>query len=217
MSHRQEAAPEPASSGRPRPADQSSTRTRRWNLGRACKRPGSTICAGIVLLLLSSCQAASEPGGAEGPALTEPAAQDVRATEAALPTADPTRSSGPPPPGDAPAVDAELEGPIWLLTGMGAEGIAPLPGSQPSLQLQAGGVGGNAGCNTFAGSYRLERGGLVFEGLAMTEMMCTAPSGIMEQESRYLSALQATRSYEHVEGRLTLLDAQGLPLARFER
>jgi heat shock protein HslJ len=40
-------------------------------------------------------------------------------------------------------------------------------------------------------------------------MFCTTPDGIMVQESTYLNALAAARSYAIREDRLTLLDDNG--------
>ena len=45
--------------------------------------------------------------------------------------------------------------------------------------------------------------------LAITEMACASPEGVMEQEAAYMEALQSAAAYRVVENRLELEDAAG--------
>ena len=162
---------------------------------------------GVGLLACSDRRVAPEAGEARDAA--------VRATLATLPTADPERAGGPPPPAAAPAKDDSVSGRIWLLSSLGAEGRSPLTDTELTLQLLAGGASGSAGCNTFAGSYDAGAGSLRIDRLAVSQMMCLAPEGVMAQESAYLGALGSATGYRIESGQLLLIAADGVVLARF--
>lgn len=68
-------------------------------------------------------------------------------------------------------------------------------------------VTGNASCNNFFGNYSLDGNKLSFGPLGSTEMFCTGPDGLMDQESAYLAALESATGYRTEEGKLLLLDA----------
>jgi putative lipoprotein len=74
---------------------------------------------------------------------------------------------------------------------------------------------GSGGCNRFTGGARIDGGTLSLGPLASTRMACAPPQG--PQEDRYLQALNATRKYEIITGRLRLLDANGAVLAVLSR
>ena len=94
-------------------------------------------------------------------------------------------------PDDASKAEA-LVGPTWRLTTI--EGQPVLAGSKVTAVFSAEArVSGNAGCNGYFGSAKLETGTLSIGALASTLMACV-PDGVMSQETRYLAALQsATR------------------------
>jgi heat shock protein HslJ len=81
--------------------------------------------------------------------------------------AAPAGSPGPPA--------AAIEGPTWTAIAVG--GQLPVPGHEPSIQLDAGRVRGSGGCNGFSGGYRYDArtGRIAFDGLAMTAMGCLDP------------------------------------------
>ena len=69
-------------------------------------------------------------------------------------------------------------------------------------------AGGSLGCNPYSTTYFADAAGLRFGGIAPTSNMC--PTAVMEQESRYSAALEATRSARReVDGALLLIDAEG--------
>jgi len=60
-----------------------------------------------------------------------------------------------------------------------------------------GTVKGSAGCNSYSGSYEAEGSQLSIPGpIAVTEMYCTEPEGLMDQEQEFLSILQLAESYQ---------------------
>lgn len=73
-------------------------------------------------------------------------------------------------------------------------------------------VTGNASCNSFTGSYEIVDGAIVVGNLASTRMMC--PPALMEQEARFLSAMQRVHSWSARNGLLYLYDTQGKELFR---
>ncbi len=78
---------------------------------------------------------------------------------------------------------------------------------------QAGKLGGNAGCNSFSGAYKANGNQLTIEPGAMTMMACMAE--VMQQESDFIAALAATRTYEIKDGRLILAGEAGKELVVF--
>lgn len=65
-------------------------------------------------------------------------------------------------------------------------------------------VSGNAGCNDFFGTYRVEGGLISIGSLASTEKYCLWPEGVMEREGIYLGLLQKSTRYNVDRDELTL-------------
>lgn len=112
-----------------------------------------------------------------------------------------------------------LEGMTWYLlifhtaSGRSAE---VLPGTEVTASFGSDGmVGGLAGCNRYRASFAEREGRLFIRDLAVTELYCGSPSGIMSQEAMYLSFLQRTAGYRIENGLLTLTNAEGNPLLTF--
>ncbi len=73
-------------------------------------------------------------------------------------------------------------------------------------------IGGSAGCNTYSGTYQVQGESLTISSpLAVTMMMCSTPTGIMEQEAVFLNLLQLVKAYKlsDVEPQLHLLNDKG--------
>lgn len=120
-------------------------------------------------------------------------------------------------PAAAAAAPAPLLGTAWRLVRLGAQPLLDeerLRGPQLQLRGQPAGVlNGSGGCNRIDGRYRVEGAGLQFEDVEATRLACAVG---MEQEQRFMDALQAARGWR-IEGReLELLDAAGRAVARFE-
>ncbi len=78
-----------------------------------------------------------------------------------------------------------------------------------------GQVTGSAGCNNYFGSYTVTGDGIAIGPLGSTKMMCGEPMGVMEQESAYLAALDASAMYAIAGSTLTLMDSGGAVMATF--
>lgn len=119
------------------------------------------------------------------------------------------------------AVDQNLDGTEWLLTGYndGTGGfVSVISGTAVTVKFSNGDlVSGNAGCNSYTGAYTVTGSSISIGPLAMTEMYCMEPEGVMAQESAYLAAIEASDSYRVGHGELVLYDEDGQRMAVFER
>ena len=108
---------------------------------------------------------------------------------------------------------SSLPGTAWVVQGLTVDGVSvPLEaGSPPTLVFDTtGGVSGSTGCNSYFGSVVFSAGqSLHIDQVAMTEMACLDPPGLMEQESRFASALAGVEFYDVMGDQLTLVDAGG--------
>jgi heat shock protein HslJ len=95
-----------------------------------------------------------------------------------------------------------LNGGQWVLVSM--NGDAALIGNPLSVGFEDGMISGNAGCNSFQGSYSIEGDSLAVGPLARTEIYCQDPHGVMDQEDRFLEILAAADSFILEEGRLKI-------------
>lgn len=94
----------------------------------------------------------------------------------------------------------------------------PVVGERPlTLRIEADErVSGNAGCNTYSGSYQMmSKEGIRVSGVSSTRMAC-APD-IMEQERRFLSILENVEGYSfYSDGGMSLIAPDGRAI-RFRR
>ena len=110
----------------------------------------------------------------------------------------------------------DLIGTRWVAEDIDGDEVVDQPQSTISFD-EATRVTGNAGCNRFFGSAQLGAQTLELGPLGSTRMAC--PDAIMDQEYRFLKALEASRRYRLDAGtnRLSLSDAQGNIVLRFSR
>jgi len=94
--------------------------------------------------------------------------------------------------------------------------VDALPDSAVTLNFQADQVSGMASCNNYSGSYQTTGSKIEFGPQAVTQKMCTQPE-IMEQESAYLSALEAAAEYDLKGDTLEIKDNQGDVILVFTR
>jgi heat shock protein HslJ len=114
------------------------------------------------------------------------------------------------------AATAELEGTLWQLIAMAdAQGqlVLPIPGSEATATFQDGGVGGNASCNTYFGSYTVDGDSLTITMGGMTMMAC--PDPLMAQEQLFATNMQNAASYEITADQLHIRDAAGATILAF--
>lgn len=116
-------------------------------------------------------------------------------------------------------LDEPIEGPLWRLTQLGEQRLAPGPDAvrEPQLQFDdSGRLNGFGGCNRLSGSFSRSGSQLRLGQLAATKMAC-ADAARSAQETQFFQALQTTASYRLTgPGQLALLDARGRTLARLQ-
>jgi len=120
--------------------------------------------------------------------------------------------------------DASLEGTTWAFTAFieekMVEGTAmPLPmvmdllaEAEITATFEDGTVSGSAGCNTYNAAYTFDGSFVTFETPVATEMACSDPAGVMEQEQRYLGFLKDVTAYRIVGNQLRLETGDGRAL-----
>jgi len=91
-----------------------------------------------------------------------------------------------------------LAGTSWRVTGYnnGREAVVSvIAGTNVTMTFSTDGrVSGSAGCNRYSAPYVSEGPKLTFGAIAATRRMCTLPEGVMEQEQRFVKALEAVTS-----------------------
>ena len=107
----------------------------------------------------------------------------------------PSRPSAGPP---------EVTGTAWTVREI--EGRPALAGAEPRIEFTADAAAGSTGCNSFHAPADRRDGLLHFGAAAVTRRAC-APA-IMEQETRFLSALAAVGSYRW-DGAALVLEGNG--------
>ena len=112
---------------------------------------------------------------------------------------------------ESPKVD--LRG-TWIAEDIDGAGV--IDNAQATLDFAPNGrVAGRGGCNRYSGSVTTSGASILMGELVSTKMAC-APA-LMDQETRYMAALQAVRSYRMEDSNLVLVDATGKPRLRFSR
>jgi len=81
---------------------------------------------------------------------------------------------------------------------------------------ERGDLGGLAGCNSFWGAYTTDGDTLSISSLDSTNLSCTEPAGIMEQEVAYLGALRDAATFNIRGDALQLRAADGALVASYE-
>lgn len=118
-----------------------------------------------------------------------------------------------PPQNPAPST---LEG-RWRLVNLGERPTPPVSPQPPQLtaEFSGGRLYGSGGCNRYTTSYQTTGEQLTVATIASTRMACPEP--VMEQESRYLTALQGAQRYTLNEQglQITYQTDQGTGVLRF--
>ena len=61
-----------------------------------------------------------------------------------------------------------------------------------------------AACNRYQGSYAAGEGSISFGAVAITEIGCSEPEGILEQETRFVVTFTQAETYRFADGNLAL-------------
>ena len=79
-----------------------------------------------------------------------------------------------------------------------------------------GTLSGSGGCNSYTGSWETDENSIEIGPLASTAMACAEPD-VMDQETRYLAALQEADTYRVDATTLEMFDAEGTRLVQYQR
>ena len=116
-----------------------------------------------------------------------------------------------------------LENVRWLLASINGEAVPEelnanvlfTPGSSPAIQSEENAVNGNAGCNTFFGSYTIEGDALSTGPFGLTKMMCE--DAAMQVEQAFLAALESAQNYQIILNQLIINTETGALLLYADR
>jgi heat shock protein HslJ len=93
----------------------------------------------------------------------------------------------------------------WSLVSL--DGSPLIPGTTITASFSNGRVTGVAGCNQYFASYSTSGASLSIGNAGSTEMYCTSPEGVSEQETLYLSLLPKASSFALENERLVIRDS----------
>ena len=113
-------------------------------------------------------------------------------------------------PSSAPS-SPSLEQTAWVLTSYatetGQENV--LFNTTVTATFDNGNITGSAGCNRYSAGYQLSGNRIAISSNTSTLMYCTAPEGVMTQESTYLLLLKNVTAYTISNDQLTLSNELG--------
>ncbi|NYT17265.1 MAG: META domain-containing protein [Methanomicrobiales archaeon] len=137
-----------------------------------------------------------------------------------LPGQPPVTMEGTPPVTPVPPEVTPLTGTSWtLISGLSGGGTwNVLPGTVITATFgEDGQVSGSAGCNNYFAPYQSRLNSLTVGTAATTRMYCENPTGVMNQETLYLSNLEGAATYA-VEGDLLMVyDTTGKTLLTYRK
>ena len=108
----------------------------------------------------------------------------------------------------------------WSLvsTYSGGRAVSALSGTTITATFSdAGTVSGSAGCNNYVATCQVTRDTIAIGKPATSKANCGSPTGVMDQETMYLSNLQGAASYTVNGDTLTLYDLKGNILLTYQR
>lgn len=82
---------------------------------------------------------------------------------------------------------------------------------------EEGQLSGNASCNQYNTTYETDGNKIKIGPAAVTRMLCSEPDGIMEQEARYLAALETAETYKIQGLNMEMRTSEGSLAASFKR
>ncbi len=112
-----------------------------------------------------------------------------------------------------------LEGTDWNLDafndGQGAF-VNLIAGTQITTSFGSdGNLSGSGGCNNYGTTYAADFSNISIGAIMSTEMACPEPEGVMDQENKYLTALEQAATYRNYRIALVMFDAEEQVLASF--
>lgn len=120
----------------------------------------------------------------------------------------------PTPPAAAAAIPDALAGTSWRATAI--DGLATVDDIESTLSIDAtGAISGSTGCNRYFGQATITDAGITLGNLGSTRMACPEPQ--MDQERRFLEALEQATSWRLEDEQLVLANAEGSARIVFAR
>jgi heat shock protein HslJ len=105
------------------------------------------------------------------------------------------------------AADDPLDGTSWVL--MAYRKTRPISGTTITATFEDGQVRGSAGCNSYGGSYQVSGDTITVGAVAITEMACLEPEGVMDQELVFVEFLTDAQTFRLAAGQLQVLRSDG--------
>lgn len=100
-----------------------------------------------------------------------------------------------------------LDGTSWQL--MAYRKTSPIPGTVITAAFEDGQVTGSAGCNSYFGSYEVKGDTITVGPIAITEMYCAEPEGVMDQEATITAYLADAQTFTLSEDQLMIFQSEG--------
>ena len=100
-----------------------------------------------------------------------------------------------------------LGGTAWEL--MAYRKSRPIAGTSTTAVFENGLVHGTAGCNSYSGAYQVDADQITIGPLAITEMACLEPAGLMDQEMLFMEYMSTVRTVKFVDDQLQLFRPDG--------
>lgn len=69
-----------------------------------------------------------------------------------------------------------------------------------------GNLQGSAGCNTYQAKYQTNGNQMTISEIVLTQVLCSDPAGIMEQEDKFIENLEKTTIFQFSDRDLELFD-----------
>ena len=116
----------------------------------------------------------------------------------------------------APSASASIVG-EWTLVSYGDESnpISAMPGVDTSIEFKSDGtLGGNFGCNSLGGEYKIKGDVIEFGPIIMTEMFCEATA---EQEAGVVAVLSGIVRFALNDDTLTISSSDGSSVVELTR
>jgi heat shock protein HslJ len=122
-------------------------------------------------------------------------------------------------PGTLPATTSSpLVGEWTLVSAPGVWGTNVTPVATITATFSdKGTVSGSAGCNNYVATYLVQNTKLTIGNPETSNRTCDSPTGVMDQETLYLSHLQGAASYAISGDTLTISDTSGKTLLTYQK
>jgi heat shock protein HslJ len=118
-----------------------------------------------------------------------------------------------------PLESLPFEGTTWQMlfsfTTRGGVWTPALSGAKVTATFDGTTLSGNAGCNDYSATYKLQGDRVDLDAIAVTQKMCSAPEGVMEQEQAYLEMLASAKVISQYPRSFELLTLDLTPLLAY--